>query len=45
MMLLDIFQGEVDEVDGVTRFSGGPDFRSEKGPPARREISSANHGR
>jgi hypothetical protein len=44
-MLLDIFQGKVDEVDGVTRFSGGADFRREKGRPARREISSADHGR
>jgi hypothetical protein len=44
-MLLDIFQEEVDEVDGVTRFSGGAVFQCENGRPARREISSANHGR
>jgi hypothetical protein len=44
-MLLDIFQGKVDEVDGVKLFSGGADFDQEKGSPARREISSADHGR
>ena len=43
--VLDISQGKVDEVDGVTRFSGGADFLYEKGRPARREISSADHGR